>query len=77
MTHSVATDLKMGPFLDRAQHAGSVGQDKYVGEQQRSDDSVEHLGVDDQCYEVTGGQGDGGADHDLRREDAVEQRGLT
>jgi len=54
-----------GAVLGRAQHGGPVGQDQDIGQQQRSDDSVEHLGVDDECDEVTGRQGDGGADHDL------------
>jgi hypothetical protein len=65
-----------GAVLGRAQHRRSVRQSQDVGQQQRSDDSVEHLGVDDECDEVTGGQGDGGADNDLHREDAVEERCL-
>jgi hypothetical protein len=49
-------------ILGPAQHGGPVRQNQYVCQQEWSDHSVEHLGIDDECDEVPGRQGDGGAD---------------
>jgi hypothetical protein len=53
--HTVATVLKMGPFFALPSMVDQLDEDQHVGEQQRGDDAVEHLGVDDECDQITGG----------------------
>ncbi len=75
-TETVATTLKVLAVYGAAQDGPPIGQDQDVGQEQRRDDAVQYLGVDDQRNQVAAYQRHSRADGDLQGEKTIKQWGL-